>query len=543
MVHGRILRVSAALALTLIVSGVHAETNTGAVPGEFLVKVKDVKAFSSKAAFRMLGAEQVRTVSKQQNIFLIKKNLIERQEYSLSSLKANNNFEIVEPNYIYHTNLLPNDPKLTDLWGLRNAAQKGGKAGVDIGAESAWDIQTGSRQVVVAVIDTGLDYTHPDLADNAWANIAELNGKAGVDDDGNGYVDDIHGYDFANNDGDPMDDHGHGTHCSGTIGAKGNDGKGIVGVNWNVRIMGVKFLTAQGSGTLENAIKSIDYATTMGAHIQSNSWGGGGFTQLLKEAIERARDRNVLFVAAAGNETNNNDTNPSYPASYDIENIVSVAALDNAGQLAYFSNYGKRSVHVAAPGVDITSSVPLAVKPEGYETWSGTSMATPHVSGVAALLKSDNLNMSYKEMKSRILASAKPLGALRNKVASSGIVDAFYAMTGAVPPVDMDDPFNWATALASGETAHPYANNATTEHTVSVPGATQVSVYFEKFETERGYDTVEFIDSTGKVVGKWSGSHNGEFAPPVAGDTVVLRFKADNTVNGFGFVISKAAYK
>ncbi|MCB0350923.1 MAG: S8 family serine peptidase [Bdellovibrionales bacterium] len=543
MVHGRMFRVSAMLATILSVGIAQGSGMTEAVPGEFLVKVKKTSELNTKKTMSLFGATEVRLVSQPQNIYLIKKNILERPEFAMRSLQADSNFEIVEPNYIYRANLMPNDPKLTDLWGLSNFAQKGGKAGVDVGAEKAWDIQTGSRDVVVAVIDTGMDYTHPDLAANAWVNMAELNGVAGVDDDGNGYVDDIHGYDFANNDADPMDDHGHGTHCSGTIGAKGNDGKGIVGVSWDVRIMAIKFLTAEGSGTLENAIKSIDYATAMGAHIQSNSWGGGAFTQLLKEAIERARDKNVLFVAAAGNETNDNDANPSYPASYDLPNIVSVAALDNAGKLAYFSNYGRTSVHVAAPGVDITSSVPKKIKAEGYDTWSGTSMAAPHVSGIAALLKANDSHAGYKEIKSKIIDSARSLGTLRNKVASNGIANAYYALSGEVPPLDMEDPYNWTTTAASAESAHPYKNNAAESFVVTVPGAKQVSIYFERFETERGYDVVEFVDSTGKVVGKWSGNHNGEFAPTVNGDTVTINLKSDGNVNGFGFIVTKAAFK
>jgi subtilisin family serine protease len=340
-----------------------------------------------------------------------------------------------------------------------------------------------------------------------------------------------------------MDDHGHGTHCSGTIGAQGNDGKGVVGVSWAARIMGVKFLSAEGSGTLEDAIKAIDYATSMGAQIQSNSWGGGGFTELMKQSIERARDKNILFVAAAGNESNDNDRSPSYPATYDVENVVSVAALDNSGQLASFSSYGKTKVHLAAPGVDVTSTVPFATNSTGYDTWSGTSMATPHVSGAAALLISQFPGITYAEIKSRLMSGTKTLGSLRGKVASSGLLNAYYSLTGQVAPPDMEDPYNWTAKEYNVASAHPYENNQKAEFTVKVEGATQVSVYFERFETERGYDVVEFKDANGVVVGKWSGNHNGEFSPPVSGDTVIISFRADDTVNGYGFDITKAAYR
>lgn len=544
MIQGRTFQLLAATVTALSAAlSVYAAPKIESVPGEYLVRVKDFRAFQSRAALKALGAEEIRAVSKRQNIFLVKKNILVREDAAMVALKAQPNVELVEPNYIYRTNLVPNDPKLGELWGLKNTAQKGGREGIDVGAELAWDIQTGSHEVVVAVIDTGLDYTHPDLKENAWVNEAELNGQAGVDDDGNGYVDDIHGYDFVNNDGDPMDDHGHGTHVGGTIGAKGNDGAGIVGVAWNVRLMGVKFLSASGSGTLEDAIKAIDYATAMGAHIQSNSWGGGGYTQLLKEAIERARDKNILFVAAAGNESNDNDSAPAYPASYDVDNIISVAAIDNNGQLAYFSNYGKTKVHVAAPGVDVTSSVPTKTNSSGYDTWSGTSMATPHVSGVAALMLSQEPGLSFAETKARIIAGVQTLGSLRNKVASAGIANAYYALTGQVAPPDENDPYNWQAQDYTLSTIHPYNAKTNEEFVVRVEGAQQVAVYFEKFETERGYDTVEFRDSTGRLIGKWSGNHNGEFSPSANGDTLHMTFKSDDSVNGYGFDITKAAFK
>jgi thermitase len=543
MVHGRIMRNLTVLVFSAAASIATAAPKIEAVPGEFIVKVKNANVFKSASVLQLFNAEKVRPVLEKENLFLVKRNRLEKESYALSSLGLNPNVVLVSPNYIYRIDRTPNDPKLVELWGLRNTAEKSGRAGIDISAEAAWDIQTGSRDVVVAVIDTGFDYTHPDLKDNAWTNDAEKNGTAGVDDDNNGYVDDIYGYDFANDDADPMDDHGHGSHCSGTIGAKGDDNKGIVGVSWNVRIMGVKFLTAEGSGTLEGAVKAIDYATKMGAHIESNSWGGGGPTEILEEAIKRARDANVLFTAAAGNDSNDNDATAFYPSTYDIDNIVSVAAVDNAGNLAYFSNYGKTTVHVAAPGVDVTSSVPLAINPTGYDSWSGTSMATPHVSGIAALLKAQNPNATYAELKAKLIASSRTLGSLRNKVVSSGITNAFYALSGETPPLDTEDPYNWSAQDYSASTSHPYVENEKAEFTVTVEGANAVSVYFERFETERGYDIVEFKDSTGKVVAKWSGNHDGEFSPVVLGNTMIISFKADDTVNGHGFDITKAAFR
>lgn len=546
MVHGRMIKVRVVVAAiaTLLCGAVYAaDTQAEVVPGEFVVKAKSLHKFKSMSAPAMLGAESIRQISSKQSLFLVKRNILERTENALQALNANPNVELAEPNYIYRINRTPNDPKLGDLWGLKNSAQKGGRLGMDIGAENAWEIETGSTNVVVAVIDTGLDYTHPDLAENIWTNAAELNGLAGVDDDKNGFIDDIHGYDFANNDGDPMDDHGHGTHVSGTIGAKGDDGKGIVGVSWNVRIMGVKFLSAEGSGTLEDAIKAIDYATQNGAMIESNSWGGGGFTQLLKESIERARDKNVVFVAAAGNDTNNNDVNPSYPASYQVDNVISVAALGNNGQLASFSSYGRTSVHVAAPGVGVTSSVPKATDASGYATWSGTSMATPHASGIAALLLAHEPNLTYAEVKQRLIQSCRPLGGLRMKAACGGMVDAYYALANEAPAPDMEDPFNWAAVTREAASAHPYENKADVSFEIKVDGAKQLSVYFDKFETEFRYDFVEFKDASGTVIDKWSGNHNGEFSPVVNGDTIYMTFKSDDSFTSYGFSISKAAYR
>lgn len=520
-----------------------ADIQAEAVPGEFVVKAKNARAFKALSTQVMPGAEGIRVITNKQNLFVVKRNILERAEHVLTELSANPNIEIAEPNYIYRINRLPNDPKLGDLWGLKNSAQKGGRVGMDINAEGAWEIQTGNPNIVVAVIDTGLDYTHEDLASNSWVNAAELNGVTGVDDDKNGYVDDIHGYDFVNNDGDPMDDHGHGTHVSGTIGAKGDDGKGIVGVSWNVRIMGVKFLSAEGSGTLEDAIKAIDYATANGAMIESNSWGGGGFSQLLKESIERSRDKNVVFVAAAGNESNDNDTSPSYPASYEVENVISVAAVNNGGSLASFSSYGKTSVHVAAPGVDVMSSVPKKTDPSGYATWSGTSMATPHVSGVAALLLAHVPGMNYSEVKARLMKSCRPLTALRTKTACGGMVDAYYALLNEEPGPDMEDPFNWASVAREVSTPHPYQNKTNNSFEIKVEGAKQVAVYFEKFETERSYDFVQFKNATGEVIDTWSGGRSGEFSPTVNGDTIYITFKSDDSVTGYGFSITKAAFR
>lgn len=533
------------IASLLVTSGAFAKgPAVESVPGEYLVQLKQpVKTSKLSTMANILGGQVLR-VMPQQNILVIKRSEIENAQAVAKTLSALPQVAVAEPNYIYRINKTPNDPDLSKLWGIKNVGQEDssksiGVEGVDVGAEQAWDIQTGSDQVVVAVIDTGLDYTHEDLKENAWTNEAEANGKDGVDDDNNGYIDDIHGYDFVNNDGDPMDDHGHGSHCSGTIGAKGDDGKGIVGVAWNVKIMGIKFLSAEGSGSLEDAIKSIDYATKMGARIMSNSWGGGGFSELLKQSIERANEANAVFTAAAGNHSGNNDESPSYPASYTVPNIISVAAVDNKGQLAYFSCYGRRSVHVGAPGVNVYSSIP-----GGYDSWSGTSMATPHVTGVAALLLANEPNMKAEEVKERLIRTSKPLSGLRGKVASAGMVNAFFALTNQEAPADPNDPARWVnTQELSVSSDHPYKNKTTNEWEVSIEGANKIALYFSKFETEASYDKVTFYNKAGTKIGELSGGQSDSWSPVIDGDYVKIVLTSDDSVNKYGFDITKAAYK
>jgi subtilisin family serine protease len=278
------------------------------VPGEYVVQLKGNSASRVMMAGSLIQSLSAQSLNASIKRFIPNTNLVVlnlkdkgNTKATVAALLENEAVALAEPNFIYRINRTPNDPELGKLWGLINSGQKDsnkavGVPGVDIGAEKAWDIQTGNQELVVAVIDTGVDYNHKDLKGNVWTNDAELNGKQGVDDDQNGFVDDIHGYDFANRDGDPMDDHGHGSHCSGTIGAKGDDNAGIVGVAWNVRIMGVKFLSKDGSGSLEDAVESIKYATKMGAKIMSNSWGGGGYSDILKDAIQEASDKGVVFT-------------------------------------------------------------------------------------------------------------------------------------------------------------------------------------------------------------------------------------------------------
>src|ERR687894_686262 len=325
-----------------------------------------------------------------------------------------------EPNFKVYPSAAPNDPNYRDLWGLNNAGQTGGTTDADTDAPEAWDTTTGSPETVVGVIDEGIDVNHPDLRDNIWTNSGEVAGNK-IDDDGNGYVDDVNGYDFANNDAtvydpDPISGKGdeHGTHVAGTIAAVGNNGIGVAGVNWKAQVASLKFLGADGGDT-SDAIEAINYAVAEGMDISNNSWGGGGRSQALEDAIRRADNAGHIFIAAAGNGGadgvgDDNDATPQYPAGYNLANIVAVAATDDTDRLASFSNFGTTSVDLAAPGVGIMSTLPGG----RYGRYSGTSMASPHVAGVAALIESQQPGPAGDaEIKSQLLRYVDEKASLR----------------------------------------------------------------------------------------------------------------------------------
>ena len=358
---------------------------------------------------------------------------------AMAGFRLDSSVESVEPDYERSIAATPNDPDFSKLWGLHNTGQTGGTSNADIDAPEAWDTQTDGSSAVVGVIDTGVAYNHPDLAANMWVNPGEIPGN-GLDDDWNGYVDDVHGADFINNDGDPMDDHSHGTHVAGTIAAVGNNGIGVAGVNWKARIMALKFLGAGGSGSTSDAVEAVLYASAMGARVTNNSWGGGGFSQALLDAIKTAELRGCLFVAAAGNSASDNDVYASYPSTYEADNIISVAATDHNDQIAYFSSYGARTVDLGAPGVAIYSTVPPFADPSGYDTFSGTSMATPHVAGAAALIFGTIPGLTIQQVKARLLGAAVPIPALQGKTVTGGRLNVFGSMEAdAVAPSAVGD--------------------------------------------------------------------------------------------------------
>ncbi len=340
-------------------------------------------------------------------------------------------FEYVEPNYIWSVDVVSDDPSLSSLWGLNNTGQSSGTVDADIDAPEAWDVSTGNATTVVAVIDTGIDYNHQDLAANIWTNSGEIAGN-GIDDDGNGYVDDIHGIDAVNNDVDPMDDHSHGTHCAGTIGAVGNNTLGVVGVNWDVSIIALKFLSASGYGDTADAIECLNYVLdlklnrSIDVKLTSNSWGGGPFSQALLDAIDACANAGIMTICAAGNDYgNNNDVYPHYPSNYDSTGVISVASTDRYDNISNFSNIGVSTVDIAAPGSDILSTTPSNT----YSSKSGTSMATPHVSGLLALIYSEYPDYTLQEAKKTLLYNGDLLSSLSGKCATQSRINAYSSLS------------------------------------------------------------------------------------------------------------------
>ncbi|MCK5328357.1 MAG: S8 family serine peptidase, partial [Candidatus Latescibacteria bacterium] len=414
-------------------------------PGEIIVKFRPQIKRATVARLHVenqaLAAKPLRLI--QAELVTLPKDLSVRD--AVAAYNARPEVAYAEPNYRVHAIAMPDDPSFPLLWGLHNTGQSGGTPDADVDGPETWELETGDESVRIGVIDTGIDYNHPDLAANMWTNPGEIPGNE-IDDDGNGYVDDVHGWDFCNDDNDPMDDHFHGTHCAGTIAATGNNGIGVVGVNWTAKLVALKFLDSQGGGWTTDAIEAVEYATMMGIRVTSNSWGGGAYSQAMCDAIEAAGAAGALFVAAAGNEGTNNDVAPHYPSSYNLPNVISVAATDDEDGLAGFSCYGATSVDLGAPGVSIYSTMPGNT----YGYLNGTSMATPHVSGVVGLCLARSPYSSTSEIKAAILSGTDPVASLAGNTVTGGRLNAVDALNELTPP--------WLSEAPTSGTVAPHGS-------------------------------------------------------------------------------------
>jgi len=437
-------------------AGMRSTTAPAYVEDEVLVRFKP--ATSAKAVSVLTAAVEARVLSFSPSLAMHRLKLTGGMgvEEAVAHLRAQDQVELAEPNYRIKALATPNDPSFGKLWGLSNTGQTGGLADADIDAPEAWSTTTGSAAVLVAIMDTGIDYRHVDLKANDYTNPGEdpwsdpndpATGNK-LDDDGNGLIDDWKGYDFHAKDNDPYDENGHGTHVAGIAGAVGNNSLGVTGVCWQVRLVGIRVLDSSGDGNVGVAIDGIEYAVGLGARILNLSWGGPDKSIFLEQAIDYAHNHNILVVAAAGNDGVNADVSPQYPACLALENIVSVAATDHGDQRALWgesddntddcgfscsnalaavpgSNWGATTVDLAAPGKEIYSTVP-----GGYAVFSGTSMAAPHVSGAAALLLARDPGLTDLQLKQRLLSSVDPLLSFNGLSVTGGRLNLQKALAG-----------------------------------------------------------------------------------------------------------------
>jgi hypothetical protein len=410
---------------------------------------------------------------------------------------ADPNVEYAEPNYIRRTSMtVPNDPLFSQQWSLHNTIV----SGADIDITGAWDIHTGSGRTVIAFLDTGIDYNHPDLVDNIWTNSDEVPGN-GIDDDDNGFIDDWRGWNFVRcaqfhfdgtcvvsktQDNDPMDDSGHGTHVAGIVGAMGSNAIGIAGIIWDVQLMPLKILDATGSGTITDEIEAIQYAISKNAQVINMSFNGPSFSHAEFDALDAAKNDGVLVIAAAGNGGgdnigDSNDLIPQYPASYNLPNIISVAATNSNDGIASFSNFGLNSVSVAAPGVAILSTFPTSFDPTGYISMTGTSMSAAHVSGLTGLLRDFYPDFSFSQIRGIVLRYVDVLTSLQGLVLTNGRINVHKALSCLLAPSDLSFAIRGSNALISSQAMSridvSWSDNATGEDGYSVDRKTSGDPY------------------------------------------------------------------
>lgn len=396
-------------------------------PGRILLVPKAAKAGDAAAMHKRKGHKVLKRYANFQNLEVVELQPGEDVAAAVKEYNASGAVEFAEPDYILKESATPNDPIFDNgsQYALNNTGQSG-MFDADIDAPEGWDIRYDASNVIVAIVDSGMRMTHEDLAANLWTNTGEIPDN-GIDDDGDGYVDDVHGINSITGTGDPTDDEGHGTHVAGIIGAAGNNGVGISGVAWNVQLMPLKFIGPDGSGATSDAVECVNYAWRHGAGVINASFGSPSFSSSLQTAIQSARTAGIVFVAAAGNESVNNDTTPSYPANYSLDNIVSVAALNSFDTLESYSNYGAATVDVGAPGGNIISCGNSA--DNSYVYMSGTSMASPLVAGVVALMKAQFPTNTPAQLIQRLIATVDPIPSLAGRCVSGGRVNLYRALS------------------------------------------------------------------------------------------------------------------
>jgi outer membrane protein assembly factor BamB/subtilisin family serine protease len=413
------------------------------VPSEQIQQLEEAKGLALRARFDRFGGVRVMEVQNDQDVTAL-----------IQDLEASGLYEYAEPDYIKVPLAVPNDPRFGEQWGLRNTGQSQGTPGADIKATTGWDVRSSAPEVIVAVLDTGIRYTHEDLADTMWRNPGEVAGN-GIDDDGNGYIDDVHGINSlvakgSAGSGNPDDDQGHGTSVAGVIGAVGNNGKGVAGVAWQVKLMALKFDDADGvlgaGGYISNEVECIDYAIAKGAKVINISYGSHSYSRTELEVLQRARDNGIIIVAAAGNDADSNERVVSYPASYLLDNIVSVANTDRTDALSASSTYGALT-DIAAPGTDILTT--SRSSNTSYATSSGTSLASPMVAGAFALMRAQYPTENHRVLINRILRSVDPVPGLAGKVLTGGRLNLQRALT-STETRPFNDDFSGRSIL-SGE--------------------------------------------------------------------------------------------
>jgi len=461
---------------------------------------------SAERLHREQGALQVERFSTLPGIEVVRFAEDVDLEGILGAYKRSKVVKSVSLNYLRSAHGLPNDPLVQAgfKWEFQNTGQIGGVVGADVDASAAWETLSAASGIIVAVLDTGIRYTHEDLAGNMWVNPGEIAGN-GIDDDDNGYIDDIHGINAVTDSGDPMDDQGHGTHVAGIIGSVGNNGVGLTGIAWDIEVMALKFLDSEGNGTDADAIDCIDYAIQNGVSVINSSWGGGEFNQVLKDAIEIAGEHGIFFVAAAGNEGIDNDAVGHFPSSYELPNVVSVTATDRKDELADFANFGEETVDLAAPGKGIYSC--YGRSDSDYRSLNGSSMAAPCVSGAIGLLKARFPNEAMPSLLNRLLASVDPLESLARRCRSGGRLNLSRALMLESPP-PVNDQFTAATDLRSSPA---------------------LSSSFNTFAGADGSEPLLAASASGKVVWwKWKAEVDGKAELSTVGSdfaTVVSAFR------------------